>query len=41
MDLHRERILPDDELWSEMNRKLSHFYMTTLGIEILARLHDM
>ena len=41
MDLHRERILPDDELWSEMNGKLSHFYMTTLGIEILARLHDM
>ena len=41
VDLHRERILPDEELWSEMNEKLSHFYMMTLGIEILARLHNM
>jgi len=29
VNFHRERILPDDELWSEMNEKLSHFYMTT------------
>ena len=41
VDFHRERILPDDELWSEMSRKLSHFYMTTLGVEILARLYSM
>ena len=41
VDFHRERILPDDELWSEMNSKLSHFYMTTLGVEILTRLYSM
>ena len=41
VDFHRERILPDDELWSEMKEKLSHFYMTTLGVKILQRLHSM
>jgi len=41
VDFHRERILPDNELWSEMNQKLSHFYMTTLGVEILTRLYSM
>ena len=41
VDFHRERILPDDELWSEMKEKLSHFYMTTLGVEILQRLYSM
>ena len=41
IDFHREQILPDDELWSKMNQKLSHFYMTTLGVEILTRLYSM
>jgi len=40
VDFHRARILPDDELRSEM-KKNSHFYMTTLGVEILQRLYSM
>ena len=41
MDLHIEKIFPDDVLWSEMIEKLSHFYRTTLGVEVLARLYSM
>ena len=41
VDLHTERIVPDNDLWSEMKEKLTHFYMTTLGIEILSRLYSM
>ena len=41
VEIHIERIFLDDNLWKEMVTKLSHFYYTTLGVEILDRLCNM
>ena len=41
VDIHIERIKLDVDLWTEMKDKLSHFYYTTLGVEILVRLCNM
>ena len=41
LEIHIERIFPDNELWEDMAAKLAHFYYTTLGIEILDRLYSM
>jgi len=38
LEIHVERIFPDNELWTETVGKLAHFYYTTLGVEILDRL---
>ena len=40
-DIHIERVKLDVELWAEMKDKLSHFYLTTLGVEALDRLCNM
>ena len=41
VDIHIERIQLDVHLWTEMKDKLSHFYYTTLGAEVLDRLCNM
>ena len=41
VDIHIERILLDVDLWTEMEKKLAHFYYTTLGVEVLDRLCNM
>ena len=40
-DIHFEQVKLDVELWAEMEDKLSHFYLTTLGVEALDRLCNM
>ena len=41
LEIHVERIFPDNELWEQMVAILAHFYYTTLGVEILERLCNM
>ena len=35
VDMHVERIYLDSELWEDIVKKLTHFYNTCLGLEIL------
>ena len=39
--IHIEQIQLDVHLWTEMKDKISYFYYTTLGAEVLDRLCNM